>query len=308
MSITQLGYIGLRVRDVDAWERFARDLLGMQVWDRGPDRGLYLRMDERHHRIRVSAGETDELMYLGWQVLDERDLAQTVENLSAAGVEVEMGSEQDARDRAVLGFARFVDPNGFPSELFYGPRVDQRPFKPGRAMSGFVTGAQGLGHVFLYVADIEKSAAFYRDHLGFRISDYIFWKEARMDIVFMRANPRHHSVGFAHHPDVVPGQIEHFLVETRSFDDVGLAYDLCEEMGVPIAMSLGKHTNDHMTSFYAVNPSGFWVEYGYGGRTVSDEQDWAVQLHTNGHVWGHRLIHAADRSPVKTFERPPAAD
>ncbi len=299
MSITQLGYLGLCVRDVDAWERFARDLLGMQVWQRGEDGRLYLRMDERHHRVAVVPGDDDRLLYLGWQVADECALLALTERLAAAGVPVEQGSDDEAADRAVLGLARFTDLNGIASEVFYGPRVDQRPFQPGRPMSGFVTGEQGLGHVFLYVEDIHASVAFYRDLLGFRVSDYIFWTEARMDIAFMRSNPRHHSVGFAHHPDVVPGQIEHFLVETRSFDDVGLAYDMCEEMGIPIAMSLGKHTNDRMTSFYVVNPSGFWVEYGFGGLTVDDDVDWNVQLHTNGHVWGHRLLHAKDHPPVR---------
>ena len=36
MSVTQLGYLGINVRDVGAWEKFAGDFLGLHVW---PDRG-----------------------------------------------------------------------------------------------------------------------------------------------------------------------------------------------------------------------------------------------------------------------------
>ena len=31
-------------------------------------------------------------------------------------------------------------------------------------------------------------------------------------------------------------------------------------------MTLGTHTNDRMTSFYVRTPSGFEIEYGFGGR------------------------------------------
>ncbi len=34
-----------------------------------------------------------------------------------------------------------------------------------------------------------------------------------------------------------------------------------------VAYTLGRHTNDHMTS-YANTPSGFFAEYGWGGRVI----------------------------------------
>jgi hypothetical protein len=44
-------------------------------------------------------------------------------------------------------------------------------------------------------------------------------------------------------------------------------------------MNLGKHTNDHMVSFYLRTPSGFNVEYGWGAREM-DDATWQVQVHT----------------------------
>ena len=35
-----------------------------------------------------------------------------------------------------------------------------------------------------------------------------------------------------------------------------------------IASTLDRHTNDHMTSFYVNTPSGFFIEYGWGGRVI----------------------------------------
>ena len=49
--------------------------------------------------------------------------------------------------------------------------------------------------------------------------------------------------------------MHHMMVELFSLDDVGQAYDVA--LGEPdrIGVTLGRHTNDFMTSFYAKTPS-----------------------------------------------------
>jgi hypothetical protein len=52
-------------------------------------------------------------------------------------------------------------------------------------------------------------------------------------------------------------------------------------------VTLGRQTNDHMTSFYAASPSGFMVEYGWGGRSI-DDATWKVEEMVHGpSLWGH---------------------
>lgn len=75
-------------------------------------------------------------------------------------------------------------------------------------------------------------------------------------------------------------------------NDVGSAYYRCQDQRVPITSTLGCHTNDHMVSFYVQTPSGFQVEYGYGGRLIEDAA-WEVQLHRSPSIWGHRAPAAA---------------
>jgi hypothetical protein len=55
------------------------------------------------------------------------------------------------------------------------------------------------------------------------------------------------------------------MVELLSLDDVGQGYDIAGRDDA-VAYSLGRHSNDHMMSFYATSPSGFFVEYGWGAR------------------------------------------
>ena len=85
MSVRALGYIGIGVRDLKAWETFATSILGLQIGSRGDDGTLFLRMDEHHHRIAVHPGGNDDIGYLGWEVADERALEALAEKLHGAG-------------------------------------------------------------------------------------------------------------------------------------------------------------------------------------------------------------------------------
>ncbi|GAA5175490.1 hypothetical protein GCM10023321_81660 [Pseudonocardia eucalypti] len=175
----------------------------------------------------------------------------------------------------------FTDPAGFEHELCYGQLVVPGSFRPGRAMSGFVTAGQGLGHIVLIVPDLAESLDFYRGALGFRVSDEIDMHGNRL--VFFHVNPRHHSLAIMG----MPG-LHHLMLQVGGVDDVGVAHDLCPDRGVPIAMTLGRHTNDRMLSFYLRSPSGFEIEYGWGADTVDDEDRWVVTHMRSTSIWGHR--------------------
>jgi hypothetical protein len=56
---------------------------------------------------------------------------------------------------------------------------------------------------------------------------------------------------------------------------------------VPIALSLGRHPNDRMVSFYGVTPAGFLFEVGWGARQV-DDATWEIGSYTQVSEWGHR--------------------
>src|SRR3546814_10682557 len=70
-----------------------------------------------------------------------------------------IASDEAARERRVLGLAKLKDPGGNPTEIFFGPQVDNyRPFHPGRPMFGrFVTGAEGIGHCILRQDDVAAA-------------------------------------------------------------------------------------------------------------------------------------------------------
>jgi 2,3-dihydroxybiphenyl 1,2-dioxygenase len=244
-------------------------------------------MDEYAYRFALHRDDADDVAYIGWEVADAAALRDVGDRLRSAGVPVEAGSAELAASRGVAELIRFADPSGIPSEAFYGPMVEfEKPFHSPRAISGFKTGQQGLGHIVVTTSDLEKGVRFYRDVLGFRISDYIDMKFGSfgMTLAFMHCNPRHHTIALA--PLPLPKKLLHFMLQCHSIDDVGATMYLVQDAGIEIAASLGRHTNDHMLSFYMRTPSGFEVEYGWGGREI-DDRIWHVQKHHAGSMWGH---------------------
>jgi 2,3-dihydroxybiphenyl 1,2-dioxygenase len=288
-SVTQLGYLGISVSDLGAWSRFAEDVLGLAENGTDPDGTVFLRMDENHHRFAVYPEGNDDIAYAGWETKDETSLREIASRLKSSGVLVKWGNSAEARQRRVAGLIKLHDPSGIATEVYYGPLIEsERPFKSPRAIAGFETGEMGLGHMVIAVDDYEKSLQFYRDGLGLVLSDFIEYEDGPEEtglVAFFHCNPRHHSIAFLQYES--PKRLLHFMLQLRSLDDVGMTYYLCQDQEVPIALSLGRHTNDRMVSFYMKTPSDFQVEYGYGAREI-DDSSWEVQLHRAPSIWGHR--------------------
>jgi 2,3-dihydroxyethylbenzene 1,2-dioxygenase len=96
----------------------------------------------------------------------------------------------------------------------------------------------------------------------------------------MHCNDRDHTVAFG-----VPGgdrRLNHIMLEVDNLDDVGMTYDLVRKNKVPVTITPGKHSNDHMYSFYFRNPSGWMFEYGWGARAATYQSEYFGE-----DVYGH---------------------
>jgi 2,3-dihydroxybiphenyl 1,2-dioxygenase len=283
MLVQSLGYVGLRAKDIDDWSGYGTRLLGLQAVDRSRAT-LSLRMDDRKQRLIVNADGGEGIGFFGWEVEDAAALARLAAHLEAHGIEVARGARSLAEERHVADLLVTRDPNGNRLEFFHGAEVAADLFKPGRNISGFRTGALGLGHVVLHVERIEEMMAFYRDILGFRLSDYFL---RPYQLYFLHVNARHHSIAFA---ATGKNAVHHMMLELFSLDDVGQGYDLVSgeaEEKSRLAVTLGRHCGDYVTSYYTWNPSGFMTESGWGARDI-DPANWQPSERTEGpSIWGH---------------------
>ena len=290
--IKALGYIGLNVSDLQAWKSFAIDTLGVMLADQRDDQ-IDLRIDDYSWRIRLCNNPGDDLAFAGWEVANSKDLRSLRQQLEAAGLKVNIGSKDLAEDRAVSELIWFEDPDGLRVEAFCGPlQRSDIPFAS-RYGTRFNTGSQGLGHIVFATRDSEAMRTFYESVLGFKISDYINTEVVKgrpLSITFLRCNSRHHSLALAPVPS--PKRLVHFMLETQDIDSVGRAMYRSMDEGRHLSFTLGRHSNDQMLSFYILTPSGFDLEYGWGGLEVDDDT-WHIKTHKTNSAWGHK------------FQRPP---
>jgi 2,3-dihydroxybiphenyl 1,2-dioxygenase len=293
MTVSSLGYVGVDSGRLDEWADFGTKVIGMQLVP-GTGSSVHLRMDDRFSRFIVLTSDREGLGFIGWEVSDADALHEVGDGLGAAGRPVRQGTDDERAERRVDGLLVSEDPAGNRIEFFHGQASGDRPFEPGRAMSGFRTGELGMGHFVMEVPDPKAECDFYVDVLGFRMSDHL--KEL---LYFLRCNPRHHSIGIAH----IGGdpRLLHVMLEVNSLDDVGKAFDLALERRLPMS-TLGVHTNDQMHSFYVQTPSGFEIEYGFGGLAV-DDATWETTAIDQPSVWGHHQLDMAAPPGPRAFRK-----
>jgi 2,3-dihydroxybiphenyl 1,2-dioxygenase len=292
MAINALAYLGIRSDKLDDWSDFAGRILGMQKIDRGST-ALAFRMDDRMQRLLVSDEPGDTLAFLGFEVDTRADLQYFATRLEEAGVEAHAGAGMLADRRFVTDMIWFLDPMGNRVELVYSPMLASDPFKPGRPIDGFKTGPLGMGHAVLHVKDIDVMMPFYRDVLEFSVSDY---GRVPYGLYFFHLNDRHHSFAMVGSGNA---GFHHFMVEYQNLDDIGQGYDLAQLEEDGIAYTLGRHTNDYMTSFYANTPSGFFVENGWGGRLIEPETWVPHETHDGPSFWGHERLYLTEEGGRK---------
>ena len=279
MTIQSLGYVAISSDKLDDWAAFGPRFLGLHLVERTPSL-LRFRMDDRQQRIVVTAEAKGTHAY-GFEVADQAALDALAARLDAAKSAIEPMSTSTLGQRRILGGLRFADPAGNRLEAFFGAETADAPFEPGRSISGFRTGKLGMGHAVLHVESVEDLQWFYQDVLGFRLSDFTL---KPFKAFFFHLNSRHHSLAM-----IETGRtgLHHIMMELNALDDVGQAYDLANAEPERIATTLGRHTNDFMTSFYARTPNEFMIEYGWGGRSIDPAAWQPTEMQYGPSLWGH---------------------
>lgn len=290
--VLNLAYVVVESEELDAWRDLATNVLGMSAHqDAGGE--LLLRMDDRIARVVVRPPSVERPLsgngpfVVGWECPSEAEWQRCAQAIEKAGLAITAMPETSWYTEAFT----CIDPAGVQGEFCYGSKVDPAAYFVSPLGVTFVTGAQGLGHVTISTPRCREAVEFYSGVLDFQVRETkITGPERAWRWAFLSPSEREHSIAVM--DTGRDGQLMHILIEVADLDSVGRAMDRCLEGAAPMSVSLGRHWNDEMVSFYVRTPSGFDVEYGYGGRKI-DAAEWSRRAQGGSgavSLWGHRIV------------------
>jgi extradiol dioxygenase len=280
MGISKLGYVGLDVSDIAAWQDMLKGTFGVDapLAGEGDDAVALAEIDVFKYRLALYPADANAPRHIGWLVDSTPELDRLTDRLETAGFQVNEATSAETDLRGAVTLRWFTDPVGYRVELAVGEAKARADVpRPADASPGVI----GMGHLVLASPQLEELRHLYETVLEFKLTDY-----RAPNVFFFRCNRTHHSIALAQADTTM---IHHLELEHADLDGVGRAHDRAVENGVPVSISLGRHMNDRAISFYVKNPSGFHLEIGCGGIEIPD--GWVPHDFGTSDVWGHH--HAA---------------
>jgi catechol 2,3-dioxygenase-like lactoylglutathione lyase family enzyme len=251
--ITHLRHVDLAIPDYDRQLEFYTQTWGLtQV---AGDRGIAFLAAEgspERYVIRLRQDPAKRLDLVAFGVAASADVDTLAERLIAGNVALAAEPGPLGTEGGGYGL-RFFDLDGRTVEVSadVAPRahrkVEERESIPVR-----------LSHVVLNGTDPDRTARWYADVLGFRLTDTLAGPEIGTVMNFMRCNPRHHSVAFARGPHV---SLHHVSFEMRGIDEYMRGSGRVLRAGTRMVWGPGRHLAGNNTYSYFLDPQGNTVEY-----------------------------------------------
>ncbi|GHO97558.1 3,4-dihydroxyphenylacetate 2,3-dioxygenase [Reticulibacter mediterranei] len=243
MQIAKLGYAGFNTPNVEAMLAYYTNVIGFTLVERGGDGSAYLRSVLDHHTLALYPAQENGLRHIGFQIGAGQTLKEAAEQLREQGITVE--TQSDAQP-GIAEQLQFKDPSDTTIHLYETMEQVHDNFPE----AGIVP--EKLGHVALAVHDVQKSADFYQNVLGFRVSDWI-----EDFFVFMRCGPDHHTMNFLR---TKYRKMHHIAFQLKDWAHVQRACDHLYKHNIPLVWGPGRHGVGHNIFTYHHDPDGQTVE------------------------------------------------
>jgi len=268
VNVKQVSHIALRVRNVEQLTDFYTRIVGLGETERDDAGQVYLRCNANHHAVIFVPSSEGGIDHYALNVGSPAELESAATALAHAGIAYE---EQQPGDLGQGPSLRLRDPDGYVVELIggmtqvaptYGPRAVQ-PRK--------------LGHITLLVDDCKRSAEFYGEVLGFRVSDWV-------DDIFlwMRCNPDHHGLAFAKTGFV---KMHHFAFEVTDFSYLARQAEHLMQNGYVLLYGPGRHGPGQNQFSYFRDPEGHLIEFMCDLQQIWDDATYVPKVWNSQERW-----------------------
>lgn len=268
-----IGHVALRTPDLPRAKQFATSALGLEVTGEGADEAL-LTSNEKHHELQLIAADAAGLDHVGLELEAESELEATRDRAVAAGGRI---LETTATEDGIGPSVRLVGPGDIVYELYVG--MERGPLTAAACLK---PGVRGLGHLTFLGRDHAAIVDFWRDGLGFRVSDQLG------DLCWMRCDANHHGLGIAPHPS--ENVLHHYAWEIQ---DVAGLIQYCDDLalqGRALMWGPVRHGPGFNVATYLADPDGCLAEVYSDMLRIDDEAayrpvDWS-EVPTALSLWG----------------------
>ena len=292
MALHALLDLELSVPDPDALVGFWTGL-GMERTD-----PTTLGTADRPSQLRLAESPYRHVSELRLACSDESDLVDIRARLAALGVDSTMGDgvlrcADPLADHDVVVEVAEAPPLTVPSG-----RVVNRPGELARvnrrssaAVRPTPAPPRRVGHVVFGCTDVAASIAFYRDGIGFKVSDSVDGGIG----TFLRCSTDHHNMLLM--PAPVPC-MNHYAVEMDDVDAIGLAgMRVVAERPESSVYGIGRHVLGANLFWYLLDPQGGMFELFADMDQITDDDLWAADEYRDD--WDPFTIAAWEPGPSK---------
>ena len=195
------------------------------------------------HVLELTPGEATSLRKISFRVRSREHQQRLFARAQQAGCEV---ISSPAQSPAPSGGMSFVvrEPQGCAMEFVHGDHT-----RPARVIADR---PERLAHVNINSADIETLSNFYRETLGFRLSD-----RSKL-MAFLCCNSDHHAVVLAEAPR---SGLNHIAFLMPDLESVMRGSGRMVDHNYPIGWGVGRHGPGDNVFAYFVDPTGAVIEY-----------------------------------------------
>ncbi|MFF2083004.1 VOC family protein [Nocardia sp. NPDC058176] len=246
-TLRALRAVTLTVPDPAASRDFYHEVWGLSTVDEDDDRYWLRATGTAHHVLGLQRGDDNALGRISFALATPREVDEAGRALERLGIP--MLRPPGLLDDAAGGYGlQLVDPEGRVIELSADTYAVSELEPAGRRAI-----PRKIAHVVLNTTDIERTAAFYTQVLGMKISD---WSERQM--TFLRCNSDHHVIALnqARWPS-----LNHVAYEMSSIDHFMRGIGNLRAHGIAPQWGPGRHGPGDNTFSYFTDPAGLVCEY-----------------------------------------------
>lgn len=268
VNVKHVSHVTLKTQNVEQQAHFYTNMVGLGETQRDSAGRVYLRCNANHHAVVLMPSAEKGLDHYALDVGDPAALEAAAMALSNAGISYETEESGKLGQGPSL---RLHDPDGYVVELIGGMAQVDPTYGP-RAVQ-----PRKLGHVTLLVDDCKRSAEFYSEVLGFRVSDWV-------DDIFlwMRCNPDHHGLAFAKTGAI---KMHHFALEVIDFSYLARQAEHLMQNGYVLLYGPGRHGPGQNRFEYFRDPEGNLVEFMCNLQQIWDDATYVPRVWNSKERW-----------------------